>query len=426
MNRYTHHLSTLLFAGALGLLAACGDDDDTDGPKNTMDASTDAGPDGGVGPDGSVAEERYAVVTQTAVSGATPVSYVSVTRTLTSSTPVSTEGALPVQGRALTAGEPGSGTVFVSSGSGPELTKYTLDANDELVEAGKISFPGARAIGEYASQVQFVSPSKAYFFDTHTAQIFPFNPTTLALGTPIALPDMQIADTTLTFSSALPVERDGKIVFAAGWRSGTPTTVLKVVSQVALVVLDTTTDTVTILRDTRCGYVRDAVEGSDGRVYLATEAWGSAVHRLAPENGPAPCLLRTDAALTQIDPDFQKDLNAIGGGVTGSLTQSRDGKVYTRVLDESAVTIMPTTPARVLASLPAWAWAEVTLGDEPTATKVPGAPLGTGSLVVFDLKDTRYVADIKEGGTDLVDITRGIGATTISTTGNTFSVAQIR
>lgn len=414
--------SSKVFMCVTALLAgsACGGDSDepTDG-KTVMAPNGQAGqPNTGTDAPG---ESRYAVVTQVAAGGAMPTSYVSITPTLASSTPLSLDGALSVAGRSLVANLPGSGSFFVSNGAA-ELVKYTLDAADKPVEAGKIGFPGASSIGEYASQLQVVSDTKAYYFDTRTAQIFVWNPSTLAVVKTIPLAGLQVADATLTFSSTLPVKRAGKIALAAGWRSSNNQRVIK---QVALVVLDTASDTATILRDDRCGYVRDAVEASDGRVYLATEAWGSAVHRLNAEFAPAPCLLRTDAALTAIDATFYKELNVIGGGVTGSLTASLDGKVYTRVLDEAAAGINVMTSARALASMPVWSWAELTLGDEPKATKV-GAALGTGSMIVLETKDKRFVAEVKMAGTDLIDLTKGIGGVASSTMGNTFSLVQVR
>ena len=413
----THGLRTFLFAGALCALAACGDDDN----GGTTTAPPDNGPEQGQVPS---AESRFAVVTQIAAGGSMPTSYVSITDTLASATPVSLDGAVSIPGRALVANEPGSGAFFLSSGTTGELTKYTVDAAGKANPVGKIGFPGAAQIGEYASQLQFVSASKAYYFDTRTAQIFVFNPTTLAAPTTIALPGLQVADAILTFSSTLPVRRGSKIALAAGWRSSDNQ---RVIPKTALVVLDTGNDTAAVLTGTdRCGYVRDAVEGSDGRVYVATEAWGSSVHRLAPANAPTPCLLRTNADLTAFDDTYYQELNALSGAVTGSLTKSRDGKVYTRVLDESAVMITPMTPARALASLPGWSWWEVLLGDNPTASKVENAPLGTGSLIVLDTRDKRYVAEIETTGTALIDITTGIGPVSISTTGNTFSAVQVR
>ena len=410
-------LKTFLIAGTLCALTACAGDDGADGSAPGPAHGPEAGATTGRGP-------RFAVVTQVAASGSMPMSFVSMTDTLSSPEPVSTSDALSIAGRALVANEPGSGSFFVSSGTGGELTKYTLDPAGKPASAGTISFPGAAQIGEYASQLQFVSATKAYYFDTRTAQIFVFNPSTLAAPTAIALPGLQVADAILTFSSTLPVRRGSKIALAAGWRSSNNQ---RVIPKTALVVLDTSNDTAAVLFGSdRCGYVRDAVEGSDGRVYIATEAWGSSVHRLAPDNAPPPCLMRTNSELTAFDAAYVKDLNAITSGVTGSLTQSRDGKVYTRVLDEDAATITPMTVARALASLPVWSWWELQLGDSPTASKVAGAPLGTGSLIVFDTRDKRYAAEIGATGTGLLDLTTGVGPVSISTSGFTFSAVQVR
>lgn len=423
----TMTLRTLMCAGALFSVCACSDDDGTSDSTSpaTLDSGTPAA-DGGT-PSTPAPDARYAVVTQVAVSGGgSSTSYVTLTNSLASSSPLSLEGAIQVSGRALAANETGAGNLFVATG-GPELTKYTLDASsNKLVPAGKISFveQGVSGIGEYASQLQFVSPTKAYYFDTRTPSIIVWNPTTLAITRTIDLSALRIPDTILTFSSTLPIKRGSKIVIGAGWRSSNNSIAIQ---QAALVVLDTAADTAAILRDERCAYVRDLAEGPDGRIYMATEAWGSSVHRLAPTFAPPPCLLRTDAAVTAFDSAFHRDLNALGGGVTGSLTQSRDGKVYTRVLDESAVRINADTSARSLASsVSAWRWAELTLGDEPTAKQLLDAPLGTGSMIVFDTKDQRFVIEIGPSSSDIIDLTRGLGPKSISTTGLTFSIAQVR
>jgi hypothetical protein len=438
------NLKVLLCAAALCAFSACdddGDDDVTTQPDGGQpDASTrldasvgidSAVSDAGDGGKQTAGDPRYAVVTQVSVSGGMSTSYISVVNSLTSGTPIAMDGARQVSGRALAANEVGSGTLFVSTG-GAELTKFTLNAANELVEAGKISFQpqGVQSIGEYASQLQFVSATKAYYFDTRTSQVIVFNPTTLAFTKAIPLPGLLVANTTLTFSSALPARKDGKLAFAAGWRAGMPPA-LSVVPRVALIVLDTNADTASIVEFAGvdafpCGYVRDVVEGPEGRIYLATEAWGSAQHKVAPTTAPKPCLLRTNTAWTEFDATFTKELNAIGGGVTGSLTKSRDGKVYTRVLDEVAAGDISMTPARVLSSQAAWAWAELTLGDNPTATKVSGAALGGGSLVIFDLLDKRYASDVQDTTSNLIDISNGIVGTTASTAGLTFSIAQLR
>jgi hypothetical protein len=442
MKNTIQNCKRLLLVASLCAAAACGDDE---GGGDTLDsgaldaATPDSGLpaniDGSIVPalDGAVVgppvvpptgtPAKYAVVTQVA-SGEETSSYVSVVDTL-GTQKVSLDSAIQVLGRALAANEPGSGFVFVSTGGAPELTKYKLGQNNKLDKVGSISFQdkGVQSIGEYAGQLQILSATKAYYFDTRTAQVIVWDPTALTVKSTIDLKSLIIADATLTFTSTLAVRDGSRILIPAGWRSSNNQ---KVISEAAVVVLDTTTDTVNIVRDTRCGYVRDAVKAADGKVYLATEAWGSSVFRLNPDFAPKPCLLRLKADLSGFDEAYYKELNSFANAPTGSLMQSKDGKVYTRVLDEAKAGIGPMTSARALASLPVWKWAEVTLGDAPTVTLVADAPYSTGSLIVFDTRDRRFLAEIKEQGTDLLDLTIGIGAVAISTTGYTFAAVQLQ
>ena len=96
--------------------------------------------------------------------------------------------------------------------------------------------------------------------------------------------------------------------------------------------------------------MRDGVVGSDGQVYLATEAYRAAVKRTAQANPdvPAPCLLKFDPQTATFDPAFYKELGTLtNGGATGSLLQGPAGSGFLRVLDESTYTVVDgTAPAR--------------------------------------------------------------------------------
>jgi hypothetical protein len=193
-----------------------------------------------------------------------------------------------------------------------------------------------------------------------------------------------------------------------------------------LIVIDTTADTARVITDERCGYVRDAAEAPDGRIYIATEAFATAVHRVNAANAPAPCLLRTLPDLSAFDATFHKELNALSGAPAGSLVRTLSGRTFIRVLDEATANVAATTVPRALASMPAWGWAEITLGDNPVVTRVPGAPLGTGSLILFDTKDRRFLAEVANSGTKIRDLTNDVGEVTITTNGLTFSGVQLR
>lgn len=413
------------------LSGACADDDDgTSGGMmdgGLIDAATPPAqpPGDGATPPPAPSSERFSLVTQLVPSADQATSYLALTDTLASAQPVKLDGAPQVLGRALAAGIPGSGVMFVGSGASPEIARYELQADGSLKRAASVSLQtkGVAGIGEYAAQLQIISNEKAYYFDSRTAQVVVWNPSTMTVGNAIDLRALTMPDALLTFTSTQPVRRGTQLVMPVGWRSSNNQ---RVIQKAGVVVIDTSTDTARVLTDDRCGYVRDAAEAADGRIYLATEAFATAVHRVNAANAPAPCLLRLQADLSAYDATFHKELNALSGAPAGSLVRTLSGRTFIRVLDEATANVSAMTVPRALASMPAWGWAEITLSDSPVVTRVAGAPLGTGSLIVFDTKDRRLLAEVANDGTKIRDLSNGVGEITITTSGLTFSGVQLR
>jgi len=410
MKNHTQILVPLFFAA---FVAGCGD---------SSEGASSGGPAGGNPPTGPL----YALTTQIfgADEGETQ-SYLLLTNTLDSQAPLSLDKGLEIPGRALNFGVEDTGVVFVASDDGPTITKYALQSDGSLSQAGDpITFlgKGVSYIGEYQGQVQFVSETKAYYFDGPTAQVIIWDPKNMAVTGSIALAELVMPDTTLTFTAA-PLRRGDEVITFAGLRAGP-----EVPSVAAVVVVDSKTDKATIVKDTRCGYVRDGVEADDGKIYMATEAYGASVHRLNPENAAAPCMLRFDPATNQFDPAFHVELNTLfDGKAAGSLLRGPKGEPYLRVLDETAFEIMPDTHPRVLASAPAWKWASVTLGDKPAAT-VLDAETNNGSVIPLSLGDRRFVALYQgQDSTKFFEIAAsGPTTSTLSSPGLVFSALKLR
>lgn len=408
------HITRALFLPLSIACVACGEDT----PGATSSSSAGAGGGGGSGP-------MYAVTTQVfGASAAETQSYILVTSTLDTTTPLSLDSGIEIPGRAIGAGLEDGGSVFVASDAAPTVTRYDVQGDGSLTAGATISFhgKGLATIGEYGGQFQFVSETKAYFFDGPTAQAVIWNPKDMTVTGSIPLDGLVLADSTLTFSAA-PIRRGDSVITFAGWRKGP-----EVPSQAAVVIVDTKTDKATIVTDTRCGYLRDGVEAADGKIYLATEAYGSAVHRLNSANAKAPCMLRFDPATSQFDAAFQVELNTLFGGDTaGTLVRGPDDKPYLRVLDEGAFQIMPDTHPRVLASAPTWKWASVTLGDAPTAKVLDAAP-SNGSVIPARLGDRSFVLLFQgQESTRFLELgAEGPGSVTLNAPGLVFSTVKIR
>lgn len=409
MKRATPLRSLCLAAAALTLplFAACEGDE--------------PGPDGNNNPDTPL----YAFTTQV-ISGEESQSYVVLTDTVDHSEPLSLVNSIEIPGRALGVGVAKSGTLFVAGDEGPTVTRYELTSEGRLEQKGNpVSFAGkgVAQIGEYQNQFQFVSETKAYYFDNRTSQVIIWNPQEMTVTGSIPINGLAVAGATTTFATH-PVRRPDQVIMPVGWRLATGA----VTKQAGVIVLDTKNDTATLKTDDRCGYVRDGVVGPDGMVYLATEVYGAAVYRVAGGETPVPCLLRFNPQTLEFDASFFKELSSfVGGGTVGSLLPGPQGTAYLRVLDESVYTVQPGAAARVVASASAWRWWQLRL-DTLTATRIEGLPATTGSTFLFQAGDRTVYTEFTSGSaaTNVRDLSDQSGKVTMNLKGISFSFLQVR
>ncbi|QSQ26368.1 hypothetical protein JY651_16150 [Pyxidicoccus parkwayensis] len=393
---------------AMSLLTACGDDDDK------------------VDPDPTPNTPLYAVIAQVSADNESQ-SYIALTDKVDLTAPLSLENAIEVPGRALGFGIAKSGSLYVGGSDGATITRYDLNSSGKLEPKSTVSFAGkgVASIGEYQNQVQFVSSTKAYYFDGRTSQVIVWNPSDMTLTNAVAINNLAIEGATTTFASH-PVRVGDLIIAAVGWR---PSASVGITKQAGVVVVDTKTDAVSLVTDNRCGYVRDGVLGSDGKVYLATEAYGAAVYRVAGGDTPVPCLLKFDPATKSFDKDFYRELSSFtGGAATGSLLPGPTGTAYLRVLDESVYTVAPGTHPRAVASAQAWTWWQLNLSTL-AATKVEKLPASTGSSFLFNVADNRVLFTEftnSSSQTNLRDLSNQSGTVAMSSQGLVFSFLQVR
>lgn len=363
------------------------------GGKGSSGGSLAQGGEGGVP---SLPEQHLYALTTQIFGEAEDNSYVIVTDSLDGNDELSIgDASLEIAGRALGVGLEDSGELFIASDLGPTLTKYSLTDEGTLSGGNSLSFlaKGIQWIDEYAGQFQFVSDEKAYLFHGQTGQVVAWNPKTMKITGSTLLTELLVPDQLLTFTAA-PVRQGDKLYSFIGYRKGTPPA-LSVPEGTAVVVVDTKTDEVKVVTDERCGYVRDGAL-SGGQLYLATEAFGAAMHYLDAESAPAPCMLRFDLETERFDTEFRVDLQEIVAGDSGaSLLVGPGGRAFLRILDASALG-EDVTSGRALASAAAWGWARLKLGDEPS-TELLDAPLSSGSVIPFMLGGQHFAPVFVDG-----------------------------
>ncbi|RKH06536.1 MxcI protein [Corallococcus carmarthensis] len=387
---------------ALSLFVGCGDEEEegTDGPL-------------------------YAITTQMLAEDPSD-SYVLVTPDAEKAASLSLDGAIKIPGRALGVGIPKTGSVYVVSDASATVTRYTLNSAGKLEAAGTVSFAsqGVTSLGEYQANFQFVSATKAYFFDGNAAKIVIWNPTEMTVTGTRPLDALVIKNTVMAFSGAV-VQTGGQIIMPVGWRPLEGNSVTKMAGVVAI---DTATDVVSLATDDRCGYTHDAALGTDGKVYIATEAYGAASRRVVGAESPEPCLLRFDLQTRDFDKTFYRSLaDLVGGGTAGALIPSHTpGTAYVRVLDESITPVSEGSHPRTLASGTGWQWWELKL-DTLTATRKADFPSTSGSVFLFESENQTLYTEFGAGASSTTFRVLGDnGKATVKTPGLSFSFLQLR
>ncbi|WNZ61743.1 MxcI protein [Myxococcus sp. MxC21-1] len=366
----------------------------------------------------------YAITTQD-LNADPAASYVVVTREAEQTAQLSLDGAIKVSGRALGVGIRKSGQVYVVSDDSPVVTRYSLTEGGGLEQSGTVSFAslGVMSLGEYQANFQFVSATKAYFFDGITAQAVIWNPTEMTVTGNIALGDLELEGTEMAFSGSV-VSDNGQLIIPVGWR---PVAGVGITPRTGVVVVDTATDTATIVTDERCGYAHDAVLAPDRKVYVATEAYGAAVHRVSADAAPKPCLLRFDPQTRTFDAGFHRSLSElVGGGTAGSLVPGPSGTAYLRVLDESVAPVQEGAHPRGIASGAGWQWWALNL-NTLTATRNTQFPATSGSSFLFHTENQTLYTEFGAGSASTtLHVLGDNGRPTLTTRGLSFSLLQLR
>jgi len=285
--------------------------------------------------------------------------------------------AIPVADTVSLFGVENSGSVWSTTAMTPIITRYDLAADGTLMPAGTLSFANFGVGSTYSTRsLVFVAADKAYFLDDTTLQAITFDPSGMTVGHSIDMSALQEAGYRTNFGYNVFV-RGAQIVIPAFYYNSAYS---KAIAQTSIALLDSTSDTVTVASDARCGVFSTAAQAPNGDLYFGTDTYAVAIHRIAPAAAPDGCLLRMNASDNVLDANFFETISTLTGGQPGGAAVPGDGNsLWVRVFDESLYPVTAATSALTILAQPAWRWWKIDSTNPTSVTQSPFAP-GAGEV----------------------------------------------
>jgi hypothetical protein len=201
------------------------------------------------------------------------------------------------------------GKLFVSSGEGPTVMRFSVNERRELVEEGRISFAAYTEDAAMYTQA-FISETKAYL-SVGANEYVVWNPATLAITGTITGPELAPVGA----AEAAPAQDRGMVVrgqrlyHSINWfdyeNYDMPPT-----SQI--VVIDTETDSIIGSVDAPCPYLEPGTLDEDGNIYFSNWVYSPAATWVNDQ--ARACAVRIPAGSDELDPDFRLEFADVTGG----------------------------------------------------------------------------------------------------------------
>jgi hypothetical protein len=290
---------------------------------------------------------------------------------------------------------PGDGVIYVGNGGAPVIERWLLDEQNRLVkdgELGLMQYGIATGLG-IKDPIHFLAKDRAYFIDGKTLQVVIWNPEAMETVDTFSIAGFEEPDMFLGLNF---VHQDGDrlLLSARYWRADDTAALLTRVA-----IIDTTSDEVTYVDDTRCGNIAFHARDSDNNLYLASHPAQTAVIAVNAAGDPVAesCIIRFNAGADDFDQDYYVGLDALVGGHAGGIMQGADNEAFILKYAGPALTLDNYAKAHLGSN---WEINRLTLGDEEaTVAKVDGVELQSAYGLAFSTRvdgaTTPYVITVK-------------------------------
>lgn len=293
--------------------------------------------------------------------------------------------------------------LYVGTSRSGVITRYEATPTG-FVESGSVNLAaqGVGQINGYQAALQLISKEKAYFLHEGSRQLVIWNPAELKIEGSRKFTELEQQEGITMQFAGFPLRIDNHLVYGIGWRASQGG-LTHIVEGAGALVINTDTDEVTVIRDeSRCGYTLSVAEGNDGYIYLASESLTDAARYLDTNDVGAAlpaCLLRFDLESMEIDPEYHHVLSSLyeeAHEYAGTIYPAKEkGKAYMMVLDEDLIPEPGESGhnVRTLTTYHAWLTYELTLGNEPSATRIKSLPPTSAGALLVQAGDELYLPE---------------------------------
>lgn len=286
------------------------------------------------------------------------IGYLSVTDDLSADGGVDISQAVEFPGD-MSYASPGNGVIYVGRGSAPVIERWVLNDENRLEKDGEVGLAQygiASGLGG-RDPFHFLAEDRAYFIDAKTRQVVVWNPQTMKTIEAFSLDGLAEGD---LFPSVTFAYRDGDRVLLSA-RYYRPDDSAALLTRVAII--DTLTDEVEYVDDTRCGNVAFKAVDGERNLYLASHPAQAAVVEagIAGDPAAASCIIRIKAGEKEFDSDYYVDLSDVAGGPAGGLMQGSGDEAFVLKYVGAPLTLDNSAKAHTRAD---WEVNRLTLGEE--------------------------------------------------------------
>lgn len=286
------------------------------------------------------------------------------------------------------------GGVFFTQASGGILQRWHFLEDGSLEPDGRISFAGLglTQLSGRASHMQFVSPEKAYLFDTAFARVIVWNPRTLEIVRPVDIPGIELSEDVQFILSNSVVRRNDELVFTSSYRTQDNDRVFR---RGDLIVIDVATDEISVDSTTSCGDLGSGVLTTNGDIVWASGNFTAGWYPVIPELAFEPCMITARSGSVEFDESSVSSLTALADGApAGTLIPAGQDRALLSVYDEESFPI-PDDATVSLGRVQAWRWWEIDLRNM-TANLLPDSEYNFGATISYEVGEDTYLLTLSD------------------------------